>query len=220
MTEKALTPETIQNLFTRKDGTYKFARWGRPIAPVVFGVDDETLTHLKTTITQTVAITGSTIVETDPELSANFMWFFCKDWDEIAHVPDLEKLVPNLHSILDDLTANNLNEYRMFIFDADGAIKMCLLFLRMQDAVADLSISVLATGETLQSLLLWPESAFEQVSPIAVIQSNGICIVKPKYASLVRAAYDPVLPNSATDATQHSMRLFPRAQKLYSELEQ
>ena len=29
--------------FTHKDGGYRFARWGRPIVPVVFGVDDATL---------------------------------------------------------------------------------------------------------------------------------------------------------------------------------
>ena len=27
-------------LFTRSDGSYLAARWGRPLAPVVFGVDD------------------------------------------------------------------------------------------------------------------------------------------------------------------------------------
>ena len=33
----------IEELFTRGDGTFHFARWGRPICPVVFGVDDATL---------------------------------------------------------------------------------------------------------------------------------------------------------------------------------
>ena len=30
-----MTPDDIANLFTRKTGEYAFARWGRPIAPVV-----------------------------------------------------------------------------------------------------------------------------------------------------------------------------------------
>ncbi len=33
----------IETLFTRGDGSFAFARWGRAICPVVFGVDDATL---------------------------------------------------------------------------------------------------------------------------------------------------------------------------------
>ncbi len=54
-------------LFTDPDGSYRFARWGRPVVPVVFGVDDDTLTHLKDAIARTVAITGGRLEETDPE---------------------------------------------------------------------------------------------------------------------------------------------------------
>jgi len=219
MSDKMLTVEAIETLFTRKTGDYNFARWGRPIAPVVFGVDDTTLLHLKDAIAQTVAVTGGTLAETDPELGANFMWFFCSDWDEVAKVPDLEKLVPNLGDLVGTLQTKNVNEHRMFIFDAEGAIKMCLLFIRMQGAVADMSVQALATGETLQSLVTWSEDAFATESPIATIKENGICIVKPSFACLVRAAYDPVMPDSATDAS-HSLRLYPRVQKLYSDLEQ
>ena len=31
-------PAEVEALFTRADGAYLFARWGRPIVPVVFGV--------------------------------------------------------------------------------------------------------------------------------------------------------------------------------------
>ena len=71
-------------LFTASDTTYRFARWGRPIAPVVFGVGDESLPHLKDAISMTVGITGGPLAETDPELGANFMWFFCREWDELS----------------------------------------------------------------------------------------------------------------------------------------
>lgn len=219
MSDEMLSVEAAMQLFTRKNGDYNFARWGRPIAPVVFGVDDITLTHLKDAIAQTVAVTGGTLAETDPELGANFMWFFCSEWAEVGNVPDLEKLVPNLVDLVTTLQSKNVNEHRMFIFDADGAIKMCLLFIRMKGAVADMSVQALATGETLQSLLTWSEDAFEIQSPIATIKENGICIVKPSFACLVRAAYDATMPPSASD-TSHAMRLHPRMQKLYNDLEQ
>ena len=47
MTPDLMPPNQVQALFTRKDGTYLFARWGRPIVPVVFGVDDATLSVVK-----------------------------------------------------------------------------------------------------------------------------------------------------------------------------
>lgn len=219
MSDKNFSVEAVEQLFTRKDGSYSFARWGRPIAPIVFGVDDNTLGYLKDAITQTVGITGANLVETDPELGANFMWFFCSDWDELVGVPDLEKLVPNLSDLVASLARKKVNEHRMFIFDNEGAIKMCLLFFRMQGRVADMTVQTLAVGETLQSLLMWSEDAFADQSPIAVIQENEMCIVKPNFAALVRAAYDPLMPPSAMDAS-HAMRLHPRAEKLYRELEQ
>jgi hypothetical protein len=37
----------IEALFTRESGNYTFARWGRAISPVVFGVNDETLKVVK-----------------------------------------------------------------------------------------------------------------------------------------------------------------------------
>jgi hypothetical protein len=219
MNDRYFSTEAVESLFTRMDGSYKFARWGRPIAPVVFGVDDATLGFLKDAIARTVAVTGGVLTDTDPELGANFMWFFCTRWDELTEVPDLEKLVPDLQGLVATLEQKNVNQHRMFIFDADGAIKMCLLFTRMRGDIADIPVQVLGVGETFQSLLTWSETAFTTLSPIAVIEENGICIVKPSFATLVRAAYDPVLPSSATD-TSHALRLYPRAEKLYLDLQQ
>jgi hypothetical protein len=42
-----MTPDQIEAHFTRSDGSYLCARWGRPIVPVVFGVDDATLAVVK-----------------------------------------------------------------------------------------------------------------------------------------------------------------------------
>ena len=71
-----LMPEEIEALFTRNDGSYGFARWGRPIAPIVFGVQDETLGIVKGAIEAVVTLAGHQMAETDPELGANLMVFF------------------------------------------------------------------------------------------------------------------------------------------------
>lgn len=205
-------------LFTQPDGNYRFARWGRPLAPVVFGVDDASLDVLKDTIRRTVAITGGTLAETDPELGANFMWFFCRDWEELREVPNLDKLLPDFDGMLASLGRSGATRYRTFGFDAEGAIRLSVVLIRVDAATEAQPLQTLATAETLQSLLLWAEGAFVADSPIAIVQGSGLCIVKPEYAALVRAGYDPVMPSSSADAS-HALRLSARAKKLWGDLE-
>ena len=205
-------------LFTSPNQRYHFARWGRPIAPVVFGVGDETLPHLKDAITMTVGISGGMLAETDPELGANFMWFFCRDWDEMLVIPDLDKLIPNFDNLITGLQEQNATRYRSFGFDKDGAIQLCVVLIRVDDATERLSLQTLGTSETFQSLLTFGENAFDTHSPIATIQVNNLCIVKPEYAAVVRAAYDPALPAASNDPA-HGLRVSARAMKLLADIE-
>ena len=77
---ETLTPDEIEALFTRADGEFLFTRWGRPIAPVVFGVEDATLGTVKGALEAVVTLAGHEMAETDPELGANLMIFFFRDW--------------------------------------------------------------------------------------------------------------------------------------------
>ena len=206
----ALSLKEIETLFTGSDGVFRFARWNRPIVPIIFGVDDETLVHLKTSIVTTIGITGNKIEETNPELGANLMWFFCKEWEEILSVPDLKKLIPNLNDIVKKLQTTSTKSYRIFAFDNEGGIKMCVQLIKVSDETAEMSIQALATGETFQCLVLFSSKAFIDESPIAQISQNNLCVPKPEYAALVRAAYDPVLPVSSQDKS-HALRLFARS---------
>ncbi|MEM6619084.1 MAG: hypothetical protein AAF631_07270 [Pseudomonadota bacterium] len=205
-------------LFSLSDGAYRFARWGRPIAPVVFGVDDATLAPLKSAISQTVAITGTRIEETDPDTGANFMWFFCREWEELRHVPNLDKLFRDFEFTMSALEAEGAIRYRSFGFDPAGAIRLCVVFVRVDGATAELPIQTLAVGETFQSLLTWADSAFDRVSPIAKIASNNMVIVKPEFAAITRAAYDATMPDTASDRS-HALRLSARARLLWDALD-
>jgi len=100
-----MTPDQVQHHFTRADGGYLFARWGRPIVPVVFGVDDATLATVKGAIEAVVTLAGHRMAETDPELGANLMVFFFRDWAELPQVPGLDRLVPDLGPLCDRLAA-------------------------------------------------------------------------------------------------------------------
>ncbi|MBL9056493.1 MAG: hypothetical protein JNJ84_09485 [Rhodobacteraceae bacterium] len=202
-----MTPEAVQALFTRKDGTYLFARWGRPIVPVVFGVEEATLSVVKGAIEAVVTLAGHKMAETDPELGANLMVFFFRDWAELPQVPNLDRLLPDLGPLCDRLAAAGANQYRAFRFDADGAIKAAFVFVRMDAALEALPAEVLALNEAAQVIVLWGEAAFAEASPLA--QVEGGVILRPDIAGVIRAGYDRVMPAVARDPS-HGLRLAAR----------
>lgn len=203
-----MTPEAVQTLFTRKDGAYLFARWGRPIVPVVFGVEAATLSVVKGAIEAVVALAGHKMAETDPELGANLMIFFLRDWAELPQVPNLDRLIPDLGALCERLAAQGANQYRAFRFDPDGAIKAAFVFLRMDAALEALPAEALALNEAAHVILLWGEKAFAESSPLARVGQR--VILRPEIAGVIRAGYDRALPAVARDGA-HAYRLAARA---------
>ena len=197
----------IEALFTREDGSFLFARWGRPIAPVVFGVKDETLAVIKGALEAVMILSGHQMMETDPELGSNMMLFFFKDWGELPEVPGLDRLIPDLVPLVDRLEAAEANQYRIFRFDEAGAIKACFVFLRMDRHLSAVPAETLALGQIVQAVVLWSDLAFRQRSPLAVAGERTI--LRPEISALIRAAYDPILPAMAMDPS-HALRLAAR----------
>tara|TARA_R110002049_G_scaffold214692_1_gene386175 strand:+ start:5627 stop:6262 length:636 start_codon:yes stop_codon:yes gene_type:complete len=205
-----MEPEQIEALFTRADGQFLFARWGRPIAPVVFGVQEETLEVVKGALEAVAALACHKMAETDMELGSNLMVFFFSEWEELLEVPGMDRLVPDLGPLVTKLVAAEANQYRFFRFDETGAIKACFVFLRMDEHLSAVPAQTLALSQIVQSYLLWSDTAFRDASPLAV--SGDTTILRPDIAGLIRAAYDPVLPSAAQD-TSHALRLYARMQK-------
>lgn len=202
-----MTPEEIEALFARESGEFLFARWGRPIAPVVFGVEAETLSVVKGAFEAVAALSGHKLAETDPELGSNCMVFFIRDWAELPEVPNMDRLLPDLGPLVARLTAAGANQYRAFRFDEEGAIKAAFVFLRMDEALLEVPAESLALGQVVQTFLLWSERAFRDSSPLAVAGEQTI--LRPEIAGVIRAGYDPVLPAVAHDPA-HALRLFSR----------
>ena len=206
----SINPADVEALFTRSDGSYLFARWGRPIVPVVFGVDDATLPVIKGAVEAVVALAGHHMAETDPEMGANLLMFFLRDWDELLAVPDLDQLVEGLVPMVAGLKARGANQYRHFRFDTDGAIRAAFVFVRMDEALAEMPAADLALLQAVQVIVLWSDRAFSTRPPVARAGgSDGVTVLRPELAALIRAGYDPVMPAVARDSS-HALRLAAR----------
>ena len=209
MSEPIQMPDAAQvtAMFTRAGGAYLFARWGRPIVPVVFGVDQPTLMTVKGAVEAVVTLAGHRMAETDPELGANLMIFFFRDWQELLEVPNLDQLIEGLSALVGRLDDQGANQYRVFRFDAEGAIRACFSFIRMDPALDEVPAETIALNQAVQMILLWGEGAFAGASALA--RARGVTVLRPDVAAVIRAGYDPVMPAVAQDAS-HALRLAAR----------
>jgi len=205
-----MTPDQIEALFTRSDGSYIFARWGRAIAPIVFGVEDDTLAVVKGACQAVVALAGHEMTDMDAELGSNLMVFFLRDWAELPEVPGLDRLIPELGPLVGRLIEAEANQYRLFRFDEKGAIKAAFVFIRMDSELEKVSADTLALSQMVQVILLWSDRAFQDRSALAQLDGGKI-ILRPDIADVIRAAYDPVMPVMTQDAS-HALRLAARLQ--------
>ena len=178
--------------------------------PVVFGVEDATLSVVKRADEAVVALAGHEMAETDPELGANLMVFFFRDWQELLAVPNLDRLVPDLGPLVARLEAAGANQYRIFRFDADGAIRAAFVFLCMDDDLSAVPAETLALGQVVQTVLLWSDRAFTDRSALGQL-ADGRVVLRPEIGALIRAGYDPVLPAMSRDPA-HALRLAARLQ--------
>lgn len=187
-----MTADEIAALFTAGDGTFLCARWGRPVAPVVFGIDDALLAIFRAATAAVLADAPHPMTDTDPEMGANLLVFAVADWAELAGVPDLDRLTGMAH-LPQRLTSLGTDQYRLFRFDADGGIRACFTFLRVRGALAQLHPAQLAESVAVNAALTWAR-------PV---------VPTPDVARLIRAAYDPLLPAAARDPS-HALRLIAR----------
>lgn len=195
--------------FTRSDGGFLFARWGRAPAPVVFGSDEEGTEIFGSALNDVAGLAGLPTAAQDPELGSNWFVILCSDWSELAAIPSLDRLLPDLDALIARLAEAGANQHRVFGFDERGAIRICLTLLRYDDDLRQVSARTLAVAQAVRSLLLWSDRAFAEESPVAVIAETGGAVVKPWHARLIRAAYDPALPPRAEDPS-FALRLAAR----------
>lgn len=202
----------VRAYFTRSDGSFRFARWGRPLAPAFFGFEEEGERIWREALRASVAIGGLELAKVDRELGVNFMVFSCGAWSELLEVPAMDRLIPDIARLLRVLEASGANQYRIFGFapgersDAPGPIRICITLLRRDEVFEMMSERAWALGQVVQGLLLWSDHAFTAESPVAEIEGVGRAVVTPRLQHLLRAAYAPELP-SASDDPAHAAAL-------------
>lgn len=205
---KKLLADDVARLFTGADGSYAFARWDRPLVPVVFGVDDESLGLIKGATEAVAALAGLPMEETDPEIGANLMLFFIADWRELAGVPEIAGMVPEMPARIDRLVAEGARQYRVFRFDESGAIRACFAFVRLEAPLTGAEAEAVALSQAVGACLTWSERAFAAQGPLARLP-DGRVVLRPEIAAVIAAAYDPVMPVRSDDAS-HALRLAAR----------
>lgn len=186
-----MTADEIAALFTQGDD-FLCARWGRPVAPVVFGLDDASLAVFRDALKAVIAHARHPLADTDPETGANLMIFAVADWDDLGGLTDLDRLT-GIADLPCRLSAQDADRYRLLRFDADGSIRACMAFLRLGGALGQAHPAALAEDVGVNAML----SFARHVTPT------------PDLASLIRAAYDPALPPAARDPS-HALRLAAR----------
>lgn len=199
------TPEAVAALFTRADG-YAFARWNRPIVPVLFGIEEQTLSVFKGALEVVVGLAGHKMHDHDPELGANLMVFFCREWSDLLEVPNLHQLIDGMEGLVERLSAQSANQYRMFRFDPQGGIRAAFVFLRMDEALSEAPAEWVALDQAMRVILPWAEGALAQG---ALISEGDTVVLRPDLMQVIAAAYDPIMPVSAQDPS-HALRLFAR----------
>ena len=207
-----LAPAEVEAFFTRADGRYAFARWGSPVVPVVFGVDEATQAIVTGAVEGVAALAQHPTAGSDPELGANLMIFHVARWADLRRVPGLARLIDGLDPLCARLDAAGANQYRVFRFDADGSIRAAFAFVRMDADLEAVPARALALSQAVQVFLLWSDRAFTDRSPLARVragETGEALILRPEIGALIRAAYDPVLP-AATRDPAHALRLFAR----------
>jgi hypothetical protein len=191
-----MSPDEVARCFTRPDGSFRFARWARPVAPMVYGVAEASLPVLKGGVAVVAGLAGQAFAETDPEAGFNNLLICVAGWSDLKAAPGLKTILPDIAPLADRLAAESAEQYRLFRFSPEGGIVHCLTLMRLSGALAQLPADLLALGNAVATALDWAPGALAE--GITRPGPEG-AELRPDLIALLRAAYHPALPDAATD---------------------
>jgi hypothetical protein len=193
-----MRPEDIARRFTLPDGSFRFARWARPVAPMVYGADAASMPVLKAGVRLIADLAGMGFADSDPETGFNHHLILVAAWDELAEAPEFERLVPGAAALAQRLQSEDTLVVRHFRAAPGGGIAGCLTLMRVAGALAELPADLLALGHAVETALAWAPGAL--ADGITRRGASG-AELRPELIALLRAAYDPRLPDASADAS-------------------
>jgi hypothetical protein len=194
-----MTPDEIRTYFSTPNQGYFFARWNRPIVPVVFGDHCLEPDLLKAALGRLGELTGQPVDLAAPASSMNYGTLVVRDWRDLTDMPGVPRLMPNLAKLAAQLEAEGANQYRVFQRDWRGGIKRCFAAIRTGTGrFADLTPESMALRQVTLSFLQWSIPGIVKVGLVGP-GPDGRDDLKPQTAALLKAAYDPALPTSSKD---------------------
>jgi len=188
----------VGGLFTRSDKSFRFARWGRPLAEVVYGTNEEGAAVFAEALKRVAGLAGLETGIEDEELGANFMVFLVEDWRQLSETPNMDKLIPDLDKLVSTLQGSGANQYRIFAFDETGAVKLCITLLRYDEQMQAVAPQAVALSQAVMGMLLWSDNAFTSETPVAQLEGGRVA-VKPWFQDMIRAAYADGVPAASDD---------------------
>lgn len=177
---------------------FRFARWAKPVAPRVFGVEPQSADTLMAGFRTVAEAAGARYAVEDERYGANVLVFVCSEWLELKATPKLEQLIPELDHLIAVLRNDGANQYRIFGYDEDGAIDLVVVLLRMDDALGALSAEAVALGEAVRCLVTWSDESFDREKPLRIAES-GRASLKPYVEALLAASYAEDTPVASQD---------------------
>ncbi len=182
--------------------SFKFARWGGPICPVIVGVNDKSAQLFEEAIRAIAEVAGAKIDEIDPEMGANFMIYVFGAWEQAKRAPNLPNFLPDLDALIARLNEADANRYRVFAFDDAGAIRAAITLLRYDEQMQAAPVDYIALTEATLGMLVFDEAGVAADRPIVMARfkdGDARAILTPWHAKLLKAAYDPTIPAGSKD---------------------
>ncbi len=176
----------------------RFARWARPIAPRVYGVESQGADTLMTGFRRAAEAANAPYAVEDEKFGANVLVFVCSEWLELKATPKLEQLVPQLDHLIGHLRISDESTWRMVGFDETGAIDFAVVLIRVDDVIGGLSGETVALEQAVRIMLHWSDDAFASEKPLKVTES-GRASLKPFTEAVLASAYDEGSPIASDD---------------------
>lgn len=204
-----MTPDDIRTYFARAGGQYQFARWNRPIVPVVFGDHCLDPGLLREALVRLSGITGHPVDLEAPPSAMTYGTLVVREWRDLAATPGAGKAMPGLAKLGAEAERQGGNQFRTFQRDWRGGIKRCVAVIRTAAGrFDDLTPESMALRQAALSFLHWSIPGVVKLR-LVMPGPDGVDDLKPEVVALLRAAYDPAMPVSSRDP-RHADQLAER----------